>query len=87
MQVQDPLTPEIGDYVKPRYNKDKFIEIFIKHNNINTDVIKSIYNNLIERNYYINNFNIKYNDLCYCYVDEESLGWGVPIQCLKRVKV
>ena len=91
MIIQDPLMPKIGNIVKPRYNMDKFVETYSKYKNTrqNFDIAlyKQIYDNLIRRNYCFINFSSKDSNLCCCHVDEESLGWIVPIQCLKRVKV
>jgi len=89
MVVNDPLMPKIGDYVKPKFNRNKFIEIYHKFNPRVDDINERglVYDSLINKNHQLRAIHNRGNDLCSCHVDEELLGWIVPIQCLKRVKI
>lgn len=93
MVVNNPHNPKIGDYVKPRYNKEKFIETYIKfmrlmrlNQNASLISFEEMYSSLISKNFIFQSFTYD-NNLCKCFTNGESMGWVVPIQCLKRVKV
>lgn len=91
MVLNDPHEPQIGDIVKPRYNKDKFIETYIKFMRLNQNaslIAFEIYSSLISKNYIFQSFTYDDDDdLCDCFSYYETTGWAIPIQCLKRVKV
>lgn len=91
MVVNNPHNPKIGDYVKPRYNKEKFIENYIKfmRPNQNASLIsfEEMYSSLISKNFIFQSFTYDDDNLCDCFSYHETTGWVIPIQCLKRVKV